>query len=246
MSQLRLVMRRLRFVSAVLAASTVFLLGSVATAGAPFQPTCGSGDCGHGFACTQVMVSNGAAEPSVEFGCTPAPCGTDFACDSDMVCHAWPQPCPDCECPPETPDCECAAPACEPTSVSICTPRYLVPCTTASDCGDGFTCEEQNGARKCVVQPVTCATAAECPEGWACQLDDMSMPPPGWCRPRYYDVSSSSDLAKPIYTSPEPFVPPSYESGTCQMGRPQESSGALSLLVVLGAVLGWKRRRNQP
>gem|GEM_PF-4929552 len=144
--------------------------------------------------------------------------------------------------------------------MSICTPRYLLPCLVASDCGDGFTCEEQTGVFRCVPKPLTCTTAAQCPAGWGCQVDAVPTvpacapgancgsdptPPPASCLPPYYGVDSGVGLEKPTATSPEPMPPPSYESGTCQMGHAAASSGVLSLLTLLGALFGLKRRRTQ-
>jgi len=61
-----------------------------------------------------------------------------------MVCHAWTEPCvvTDCACPANTPNCGCGASVCDPQAVSICTPRYDLPCKVAADCGAGFTCQE--------------------------------------------------------------------------------------------------------
>lgn len=157
-------MTQLRFLPATFAASAVFLFSSLSSAIVAPQPGCGNGPaCGVGFECSVVGASGscGSAAPCAagescpepapcvtteEYGCTPAHCTVDAECASGMVCHAWVQSCPvtDCACAPDAPDCGCgAAPACDPKSVSMCTPRYLLPCEAAADCGEGFTCEEQ-------------------------------------------------------------------------------------------------------
>jgi hypothetical protein len=39
--------------------------------------------------------------------------------------------------------CDCApADPIAPVTVQLCTPRYVLPCTQAADCGGGFSCEE--------------------------------------------------------------------------------------------------------
>jgi MYXO-CTERM domain-containing protein len=156
-------MTQFRFLPGLLAAPAVLLVASFAHAiAAPEpQPGCGSGPaCAYGFECTMVGSSGCAPTPTCapdttcpepvpcetknEYACTPAHCQTDADCTSGMVCHAWTEPCAvsDCACAPNE-QCDCGAPTtCEPTTVSMCTPRYLLPCETAVDCGPGFSCEE--------------------------------------------------------------------------------------------------------
>lgn len=159
-------MTQLRFVSAAFAASAVFLLAPmasalVAPAGDPVTPSCATNaDCGRGYECTVVGGSGcasaacapGASCPAPEpctptetRACTPAHCAADADCADGMVCHEWIQPgnVTDCFCPPDAMNCNCGAQQ-PTTSISLCTPRYVLPCTTATDCGDGFTCEEQS------------------------------------------------------------------------------------------------------
>jgi hypothetical protein len=144
-------------------AAPVLLLSSLAHAflAPDSSASCGSDSaCGYGFECVVVGTSgcpptppcaSDAACPEPEpctatdvYGCAPAHCQQDADCASGMVCHGWEQPCAttDCACPPGQ-ECDCGAPvSCEPETVSLCTPRYLLPCQTAADCGTGFTCQE--------------------------------------------------------------------------------------------------------
>jgi hypothetical protein len=80
----------------------------------------------------------------VQMECVPAACTSDADCGDGMVCHEWTETCPtvDCACPSDQPDCECEIPACEPKSESYCTPKYVLPCTVAADCGTGFDCQQ--------------------------------------------------------------------------------------------------------
>jgi len=119
------------------------------------QSTCSAdSDCVKGWTC-QVSGGSGCASPGCAPGetceplpsdcapaeyksCRPAPCGADSDCASGMVCYTHTES----DCPPSA--CasgqECPAPTCEPRTESACVPRYLLPCTTASDCGTGFEC----------------------------------------------------------------------------------------------------------
>lgn len=161
-------MTALRFLPAVFVASAVFTIAPLASAiVAPLPQPTSSGcstnqECGRGYECT-VVGSSGCAPsacpagascpppepctPTEERACTPAHCMADADCADGMICHEWTEAVAtsDCACPSDMPDCGCAdptTPAEPPVTVKICTPRYVLPCTTASDCGDGFTCEE--------------------------------------------------------------------------------------------------------
>jgi hypothetical protein len=171
-------MTSLRFLPAVLAAAAVFSAAPLASAlvAPPGDPTTApdsscatNADCGRGYECTVVGASgcapsacaDGASCPPPEpctttetRACTPAHCMADADCADGMVCHAWEQATPgtDCACAPGVPcDCAAARPA-EPVTVQLCTPRYVLPCTQAADCGSGFSCEE--------VQSCGCAGSA--------------------------------------------------------------------------------------
>jgi hypothetical protein len=98
--------------------------------------------CAPGETCTQPVC-----EPETISQCTPLPCTSADDCAPGMVCftqttHDCPvQTAPACprgaDCAPPTPE---PSPSCTSTSTSSCVPKYLLPCTSASDCGDGFTC----------------------------------------------------------------------------------------------------------
>lgn len=123
-----------------------------------------AGDCGAGYVCT---VQQGGAcpdvaclpgqvcpEPQCELteyhSCRPAPCRAASDCPADMLCHTQvtatcggddsAAPCPDGEC--EAPSAR-PSPECTEQSTSLCTPRYLLPCKVAADCGAGFNCVEE-------------------------------------------------------------------------------------------------------
>jgi len=110
---------------------------------------CGSdSDCPTGFACEVTGGSACACEPNVpcdcapvEYrSCVPGPCGSDADCGEGMVCATYEEPCAGAA--PCTSDGECPPPPpCEPTTRSVCAPRWVLPCEAAADCGEGFDCE---------------------------------------------------------------------------------------------------------
>ncbi|HEX2874785.1 MAG TPA: hypothetical protein VHP33_26220 [Polyangiaceae bacterium] len=350
-------MTQLRFIPAAFSASAVFLFSSLSFALQAPAPGCGKGPaCEAGFECAVVGASGCAGtepcapgsscpepEPCTtveEYGCVPAHCTQDAECAPGMVCHAWTEDCPvtDCACAPDVPDCGCGAPSqCDPKTVSVCTPRYVLPCKVDSDCGTNFTCKEEidgcassgsggsdapapnpggSGAKplppdaggapaadpipvpncnaqptgnfRCFAKDIVCDDASDCPTGWHCeQAVNVTSPtcPPGaecepaaepipaasLCRPDYYGVDSSGGLETPTAgndkgestsgsagststgtPTPQPTAPnaadgdaESHESAACAMGHAPASSGALSILVMLGALFGLKRRRAQ-
>jgi len=330
----------------------VFLFSSLSNAIVAPQPGCGTGPaCGMGFECTVVGSSGscgstppcapGASCPdpepcttTEEYGCTPAHCSADSDCAAGMVCHAWTQDCPvtNCACPPDAADCGCGVSACDPRTVSLCTPRYLLPCKVAADCGEGFSCQElvtrcggtasgeandpipggaapapsggsaglpaepvpscdpqPTGVFQCVANSISCSSAAQCPAGWTCEADAVPTasacapgetceqkvaPPPvvtQSCRPPYYGgpgvdgngaetPTNASGEGSGTPTTPNSGTPsgtpapeaaadddsPSAnESAACQMGHAPASSGAISLLALVGALVGLTRRRAQ-
>ena len=348
-------MTQLRFVPATFAASAVFLFSSLSSAILAPPPGCGTGPaCSVGFECTVVSESGCAStscapgascpapEPCVttqELGCTLAHCSVDAECAPGMVCHEFTQECPvtDCACAPDTPNCGCAVSSCAP--VSMCTPKYLLPCKAASDCGDGFSCEEQmtgcatagssgsagptpggadpapaggassdpapaplpvpvpdcspqpTGQFQCVAKQLMCATDAQCPAGWSCFADavasspacppggggctsDPTLAPSPWCRPPYYGSGGSVGVdtsgttagqgtpkggtlnsgnaggaaATAGTAAPEAAQvddSSAHESAACQLGHAPASSGLISVITLLGALFGLKRRRAQ-
>ena len=90
-------------------------------------------------------------EPREYKACVAAPCEADSDCPETMVCYArevgvcsggmtMAPVCLKAPCdppPPPQPQEECTT-----STIRECTPRYWLPCEQASDCGEGFTCEE--------------------------------------------------------------------------------------------------------
>jgi hypothetical protein len=122
------------------------------------QAACGDSECPKGYECRSELVEcptvdcrDGAecppCEPTELEQCVPLPCTSDDDCAQDMACASreviecpTSPPCEssddgDAKCPPDEGECT-------KTSISECVPRWVLPCTSASDCGAGFTCEE--------------------------------------------------------------------------------------------------------
>ncbi|HKY36357.1 MAG TPA: hypothetical protein VJN18_10485 [Polyangiaceae bacterium] len=303
------------------------VVGGSACGGAAPVPTCPPGETCEPAPIPQPCVA-------MEYkACTPARCMSDADCADGMICHSYTSPCPitDCACSSDMPDCDCGTPvACMPETFSMCTPRYVLPCGAAADCGPGFTCEEQqscgcagssgggatpngdaapgfaplppegmagapaempepadplppecscepSGVFACIPQEIACDDASDCPSGWICQQEVQAdrpacfgegcptpeplLPARFLCQPEYYGGVGVDDAGGvPVSggpkggtgtSSPEASPTPnssgsgeeSRESAACQMGHAPASSGVLSLLAVLGALLGLKRRR---
>lgn len=130
--------------------------GGVATEPADGASAAPSGGASAGIATPSIAVPprEDAGTPSCEsytvHECVPAPCTADTDCADGMVCHTYTsQTCTGTaptRCAPDQPDCvsePVPPPECTTTTTSQCVARYQLPCTTASDCGAGFTCEEQ-------------------------------------------------------------------------------------------------------
>lgn len=182
-------MTQLRFLPAPLTAFTALLFTLVAPARALANDCVSSSDCEKGFECQEVGDS-GCAQPAcppdsdcvepapcevtIDKECVPAHCTSDAECGVGMVCHEWiSRGCAasDCACSSDQPDCACdPAPACEETSESYCTPKYVLPCTVAADCGGNFTCEEQ--------QSCGCTGSSGSGSGAAPTPDDAAKPLP--------------------------------------------------------------------
>jgi len=136
-----------------LTALTLTALPSAAFAAAPAPLPEGSecasdNDCAEGFECEVTGGASCACAPGVDCDCAPieyrtcvpGPCQSDADCDAGMVCATYDTPCAvsapcdsDGFCPDPIP--------CEATKVSICAPRWVLPCEAAADCGDGFDCQ---------------------------------------------------------------------------------------------------------
>jgi len=136
--------------------SLLAALGPLAVSMAAHAETCGDQVCPKNWECKSGAVATPdiacapdsdceAAEPSTVLYCSPLPCSTDADCAADMVCYSESHS----ECndpPPCAKGADCAAPAdttCTTVTQSACVPRYVPPCQSDSDCGTGFTCEEQ-------------------------------------------------------------------------------------------------------
>ncbi|HMA92637.1 MAG TPA: hypothetical protein VKP30_08120 [Polyangiaceae bacterium] len=124
-------------------------------------------------------------ESYTSYECVPAPCTVDTDCADGMVCHTYTtEMCSgtttpacragDLECtvqPPEPPECTT-------TTNQQCVARYQLPCTVASDCGPGFTCEEQQTCW-CSGSKPRSGTAADGSEGSIAEpVDPGSVDPP--------------------------------------------------------------------
>jgi hypothetical protein len=342
-------MTQLRFLPAPVTASAALLLALIAPGRALANDCESTTDCGNGFEC-QVVGTSGCATPScppdgpcpavepcearTQKECVPIRCTSDVECGAGMLCHEWMTgSCggvSDCACSSDQPDCTCAeAPACEETTESLCTPKYVLPCTVAADCGSNFTCEEQqrcgcsgssgsgaaptpddaarplppegdplpgesqpepnpdcscepSGQFACVPVEIECDSDSNCPAGWGCELQGTATDPgcaggdckaapipapepaTGRCFPSYYGgvgvdldggtaTSGGDDKGTGNGAPQNPEAAPSgesaqnsSESAACQLGHAPASHSVLSILAVLGAVLGLGRRRAQP
>ena len=122
-------------------------------------------DCVKGFTCQAYETSVCPTSPACERGkecpapepcttetqhqCAPAACKTNADCADFMVCHT--STTTECPAVPATAACPpnqtCPPPepvdagSCKPVTSTQCVPRYELPCETAADCGDGFSCE---------------------------------------------------------------------------------------------------------
>lgn len=209
-----------------------------------------------------------SAEPVCEtftaYECVPAPCTADADCADGMVCHTYTnETCSGTDtpaCPPDDP--ECVAPPAEPVECTTsttqqCVARYQLPCTTASDCGPGFTCEEQqscwcsgSGPRSGtgeggssgddevppdVVEPPDCGCA---PTGtFACQLQTIACNADADCPSSLVCVDNpngscwmSSDGTSGC-TTPDPakVCQPQYYRGGSSVGGDAASGGQASI-----------------
>jgi hypothetical protein len=137
---------------------------------------------------------------AINLMCAPAACESDNDCSSWMKCFDLGTDCsednpllvPTAEGGGEVPSSAPAVPACEPRVALQCVPRWHLPCTADSDCGEGFRCEESescsvpaydpssgepqnsdvtcvpSGFFGCVLVETACNTAADCPADFSC------------------------------------------------------------------------------
>jgi hypothetical protein len=128
------------------------------------EEACGDRSCPTGFRCETYPTacpdidcaddsgSCPACEPGTEELCVPATCRSNADCAADMLCVTEERTrCDDsaaADCGDaregEKPDCAPAPEAnCTTERVSQCVPRWQLPCTSAADCGAGFTCDQR-------------------------------------------------------------------------------------------------------
>ena len=118
---------------------------------------CSSPACPPGEPCPEPTP----CEPTIFYGCVappPPPCNADSDCGDGLACiiesyevcsgggFGAPEPMPGGEFPgaPDGSGTGTEPPVdCTTETYSYCAPRWMGPCTTAADCGDGFTCEPE-------------------------------------------------------------------------------------------------------
>jgi hypothetical protein len=199
-------------------------------------------DCGPGFTCEEQQScgcsgsEGGGSEPTPGEDAAPLPPEGMAGAPAEMPEPTDPLP----------PDCSC-----EPSGVSACIPQEIV-CDDASDCPSGWICQQEAQADR------PACFGDGCPE-------PEPLPPARFlCQPEYYggvgvgvDDGGVPASGGPGTGTANPEASPtpngsgngstsgeeSRESAACQMGHAPASSGVLSLLVVLGALIGLKRRR---
>lgn len=158
-----LVHRSRAFAAWVVVPGVALLLASSASAQ---SSTCGSdADCERGYRCDVIGYVDCASAPCapgekcpvVEEGCGElkacvpgAACQSDADCGDAMVCYEHtrmtctggdrPEPCRAGE---GCADPEPVAPECVERTEKGCLPKYVPPCSTDGDCGEGFRCVEQ-------------------------------------------------------------------------------------------------------
>jgi hypothetical protein len=125
--------------SLTVAAATVSLL---ITSGAFAEPCSGDADCAPYETC-----ASGDNLDCPESG--PPPCAEGES-DSDCIARqaAWKEE------------------NCSETAGLTCRARWLQPCDTAGDCGDGFSCD--SGQCQPSESDIECATDVDCPQHWTC------------------------------------------------------------------------------
>lgn len=118
---------------------------------------CSSPACPPGEPCPEPEP----CEPTVLYACVappPPPCTADSDCSEGLTCIiesyevcsgdfiGGPEPLPG-GAPSDAPDGSGTGSEpvvdCTTETYSYCAPRWMGPCTTAADCGDGFTCEPE-------------------------------------------------------------------------------------------------------
>lgn len=116
---------------------------------------CSSPACPPGEPCPEPTP----CEPTIYYGCVappPPPCTADSDCSEGLTCiiesyevcsgggfEGGPEPLPGAPDGSGTGTGTDPVVDCTTETYSYCAPRWMGPCTTAADCGDGFTCEPE-------------------------------------------------------------------------------------------------------
>src|SRR6188768_3160291 len=183
-------MRAYLMLSSLLALSSLGLLARPAYA----QSTCtADSDCVKGWTC-QVSGGAGCTAPACAPGetcdpgpvdcttevfksCQPSACHADSDCADGLVCYTHTESnCAPTACAPGQPCPQ--PPPCPAQTVSACVPRYLLPCTTAADCGTGFKCE--SAGEQCACSG-SAGGSADPANGTGGSSNQVPLPPPEDC-----------------------------------------------------------------
>jgi hypothetical protein len=160
----------------------VFGLALFATTAAA-RPCQRSTDCPAHFSC-EAIAQTGCAAPAACPDGGPCPVAPPCEANDVKVCVS-----PDCR---RDDDCPSDMICYRDADARTCIPAYLAPCERASDCGDGFTCDEivgthchvtggsggtsstsqcttrGTGQYHCQLQVKGCSGANDCPNGFSC------------------------------------------------------------------------------
>ena len=123
-------------------------------------------------------IEEGTCSTETYYYCEPLPCKDNSACAADMTCHSYTtEACSGgsaVACDSVTLDCPVndVAEECTKTEQSQCVPQWFVPCQVASDCGEGFTCEEST---QCSCSGSAGTTGTGAASGGATSFDDGSV-----------------------------------------------------------------------
>lgn len=256
-------------------ATALFGAQLLATNTASAQEACGDTTCPQGYtcetgqgACPAICIVPESGEgcepctaPDIQY-CAPAACESDTECGADMRCAEFTNG--DCggttladpTCDPDAPDCAerlmaPERPSCEPTTTRLCTPKWQLPCATASDCGAGFTCEqgescstpgctrdadgvdcpaatvtcEPSGDFYCRAVETACASDADCESGWRCGDNPNGVCSSSSDGETYCETDGPAKLCMPPYTD----LPGNARDGVAAFGGPIVEDGAAEL-----------------
>jgi len=196
------------------------------------QELCNGRVCPEAFTCETYTSTCAEDDPNcvvfTDIYCQSPECEVDSDCPTGRRCRVSRYY--DCVNPPtpgRPPDDAEGTPECPLVTESWCEPAYQLPCTTAEQCGEGFTCEpacdcndpnvepdclcrdEEAGITGGCYTPVrACTATADCPTGWAC-IDNEN----GFCNVMG-DLHSGCNAGDP----PKVCVPPMFEGNTVADG----------------------------